>query len=73
MSFVFQEIEPRCGEALAKLFPPDDNVDLSSIVRKARKTHHTARSSERRPEPFRGPPRGDFSRLETFLFGLVGA
>ncbi|XP_061175398.1 YTH domain-containing protein 1-like [Saccostrea echinata] len=33
-----QEVEPRCGEALCKMFPPDENVDLSSIARKARKS-----------------------------------
>lgn len=39
----FKDIEPRCGEMLCKLFPADDNVDLSSIVRKARKRHSVRR------------------------------
>jgi len=32
-----QEIEPRCGEALCRLFPPDENIDLRAIVSKAKK------------------------------------
>ncbi|CAL1531402.1 unnamed protein product [Lymnaea stagnalis] len=34
-----QEIEPRCGESLCKLFPADENLDISETVRKARKAH----------------------------------
>ncbi|XP_059142808.1 YTH domain-containing protein 1-like isoform X2 [Physella acuta] len=34
-----QEIEPRCGESLCKLFPADENLDIADIVRKARKGH----------------------------------
>ncbi|XP_029640707.1 YTH domain-containing protein 1 isoform X3 [Octopus sinensis] len=49
-----QEIEPTVGEALCKLFPSDDNVDLGSIVRKARKSHHHSRSSERHLDRYRG-------------------
>lgn len=66
-----QEIEPRCGEALCKLFPTDDNVDLNDIVREAKRT--SARRGDfnsrtnRGRDSFRG--RGDF-RLELFLFGL---
>lgn len=62
-------MEPRCGEALCKMFPPDENVDLSSIARKARKS---ARSGGGHPEiterRIRGGYRGrhDFIRLETF-------
>lgn len=54
-----QEIEPRCGEALCKLFPSDDNVDLNEIVREARRSKRPEyRFSSRGRESFRG--RGDF-------------
>ncbi|XP_060582601.1 YTH domain-containing protein 1-like isoform X5 [Ruditapes philippinarum] len=59
-----QEIEPRCGEALCKLFPTDDNVDLNDIVREAKRT--SARRGDfnsrtnRGRDSFRG--RGDFRR-----------
>ncbi|WAR22699.1 YTDC1-like protein [Mya arenaria] len=57
-----QEIEPRCGEALCKLFPSDDNVDLNDIVREARKTNARRGDfnfrSNRGRDSFRG--RGDF-------------
>ncbi|XP_052775274.1 YTH domain-containing protein 1-like isoform X2 [Mya arenaria] len=59
-----QEIEPRCGEALCKLFPSDDNVDLNDIVREARKTNARRGDfnfrSNRGRDSFRG--RGDFRR-----------
>ena len=57
--YPFQEIEPRCGEALCKLFPSDDNVDLNEIVREARRSKRPdMRFSNRGRESFRG--RGDF-------------
>ena len=69
----FQEIEPRCGEALCKLFPSDDNVDLNEIVREARRSKRPDfRFSNRGRDTgsFRG--RGDF-RLGLFeLFNLCG-
>ncbi|ELT88031.1 hypothetical protein CAPTEDRAFT_225537 [Capitella teleta] len=34
-----QEVEPQCGEALCRLFPPDTNVDLRTIALKAKKAH----------------------------------
>lgn len=61
-----QEVEPRCGEALCKMFPPDENVDLSSIARKARKSartgggHHQEITERRDRGSFRG--RHDFIR-----------
>ncbi|XP_045160639.2 YTH domain-containing protein 1-like isoform X6 [Mercenaria mercenaria] len=59
-----QEIEPRCGEALCKLFPTDDNVDLNDIVREAKRSSarrgdFNSRSNRGR-DSFRG--RGDFRR-----------
>lgn len=61
-------MEPRCGEALCKMFPPDENVDLSSIARKARKSArseggHQEITERRERGSFRG--RHDFIRLET--------
>ena len=35
----FQEVEPNCGEALCRLFPPDDNIDIRSIALKAKKNY----------------------------------
>ncbi|KAL8582157.1 hypothetical protein ACOMHN_004076 [Nucella lapillus] len=66
-----QEIDPRCGEALCKLFPIDENLDLSTVVRKARKAHayNTERSLSRqssRPPPSAGPERGRFIRRPDF-------
>ncbi|KAL4236855.1 YTH domain-containing protein 1 [Mactra antiquata] len=60
-----QEIEPRCGEALCKLFPTDDNVDLNDIVREAKRSSarrgdFNSRSNRGR-DSFRG--RGDFRNL----------
>ncbi|XP_060064759.1 YTH domain-containing protein 1-like [Ylistrum balloti] len=69
-----QEIEARCGETVCKMFPSDNNVDLSAIVRKAKKSRHGSRSrviDHRRREPFRGgggggARRGDFNRRRRF-------
>ncbi|XP_021370726.1 YTH domain-containing protein 1-like isoform X2 [Mizuhopecten yessoensis] len=70
-----QEIEARCGETVCKMFPSDNNVDLSAIVRKAKKSRHGSRTrviDQRRREPFRGgggasgPRRGDFNRRRRF-------
>ncbi|XP_033738732.1 YTH domain-containing protein 1-like isoform X2 [Pecten maximus] len=68
-----QEIEARCGETVCKMFPSDNNVDLSAIVRKAKKSRHGSRSrviDHRRREPFRGGAsggrRGDFNRRRRF-------
>ncbi|XP_045160635.2 YTH domain-containing protein 1-like isoform X2 [Mercenaria mercenaria] len=63
-----QEIEPRCGEALCKLFPTDDNVDLNDIVREAKRSSarrgdFNSRSNRGR-DSFRG--RGDFRRRPDF-------
>jgi len=67
-----QEIEPRCGEALCKLFPSDDNVDLNDIVREAKRSNARRGDfnfrSNRGRDSFRG--RGDF-RLELFICGLI--
>ena len=32
-------MEPHCGEALCRLFPPDDNIDLRTIAMKAKRAH----------------------------------
>ena len=78
-----QDIEPRCGEMLCKLFPADDNVDVSSIARKARKRHSARRNSgggggggvggggDRRRENFRGRDfRGRMGRGDFFRLGF---
>lgn len=58
----FQEIEPRCGEALCKMFPPDNKLDISSIVRKARRSRHLVRPERPRDRP-RNPRFNDMARL----------
>ncbi|XP_064604522.1 YTH domain-containing protein 1-like isoform X2 [Liolophura sinensis] len=59
-----QEVAPSVGETLCKLFPPDDNVELSPIVRKARRaSHRSSHTRDRRMERPWGPSRhGDFPR-----------
>lgn len=62
-----QEIDPRCGEALCKLFPIDENLDLNSIVRKARKAHaRNAERAMREQRPDSRPDRARFQRRPDF-------
>ncbi|BFY99635.1 hypothetical protein BsWGS_02674 [Bradybaena similaris] len=73
-----QEIEPRCGESLCKLFPFDVNLDISEVVRKAKKAHMRADRdlrergpriiAPRRPPMLPGPefPRRRSNRDEFF-------
>lgn len=63
-----QEIDPRCGEALCKLFPVDENLDLSTVVRKARKAHayNAQRTESRQPRPSGLGDRGRFMRRPDF-------
>ncbi|KAK3583246.1 hypothetical protein CHS0354_015427 [Potamilus streckersoni] len=51
-----QEIEPRVGEALCRLFPPDNNVDLTDIVDRARKSRRGSGARDRRRDSFQGWP-----------------
>ncbi|XP_074643625.1 YTH domain-containing protein 1-like isoform X2 [Tubulanus polymorphus] len=55
-----QEIEPHVAERLCRLFAPDDNIDLATIVRKARSTRRPSmrdyHSSPRRYAPSRDIP-----------------
>lgn len=53
------------------MFPSDDNVDLTSIVRKARKASRGLKVIDDRRDSFRGGRRGDLSRLEFFMFGTL--
>ncbi|XP_070563579.1 YTH domain-containing protein 1-like isoform X3 [Ptychodera flava] len=70
-----QEIEPKAGYALCQMFPRDDNIDISSIVRRARRQdsrsrrdHDSSSSSRRRrvredfSEPRRKRRRDEYSR-----------
>ena len=47
-SNLIQEVEPRCAEALCRLFPSDPSVDIMSIAKKAKKAienvHHRDRN-----------------------------
>jgi hypothetical protein len=46
-----KEIEPRCAEALCRLFPSDPSIDIMSIARKAQnnRKHPSSRSQSRSP------------------------
>ncbi|CAF0719601.1 unnamed protein product [Rotaria sp. Silwood1] len=46
-----QEIEPRCAEALCRLFPSDPTIDIMSIATKAKnnKKRYSSRSQSRSP------------------------
>lgn len=44
----FQEIEPKVGEELCRLFPVDENIDLISILRNIKKSK--SRSSRSRED-----------------------
>lgn len=45
---IFQEIEPKVGEELCRLFPVDENIDLISILRSIKKSK--SRSSRSRED-----------------------
>lgn len=48
-----KEIEPRCAEALCRLFPSDSCIDIMSIALKAKrnKKRYSSRSQSRSPVP----------------------
>ena len=48
MCLPLQEIEPRCGEALCRLFPPDDNIDLKAIALKAKRSRRQVAEEQKR-------------------------
>ncbi|UJR26434.1 hypothetical protein I4U23_007765 [Adineta vaga] len=52
-----QEIEPRCAEALCRLFPSDGSIDIMSIALKAKrnKKRHFSRSQSRSPLAVNNP------------------
>ena len=72
---ILQEIEAMCGEALCRLFPPDENIDLRAIALKARRARRSAPSTDHhhppRERPFGGPRRMEPPRLGLLLFGLI--
>jgi len=51
-----QEIEPRCAEALCRLFEPDENIELRSIALKAKRARRSAQLERERY--YREPPQG---------------
>ena len=53
-SIIFQEIEPRCGEALCRLFESDENIDLKAIALKAK--HARRRAQIERQTMFKDQP-----------------
>ena len=46
-------MEPYCGEAICRLFPPDENVDLTAVARKAKRAlrDHRERMYAHGPPP----------------------
>ena len=65
-----KEIEPRCAEALCRLFPSDPDIDVIAIALKAKKNRkqYSPRSRSRSPIPTSvsslplEPPSGTFKR-----------
>ncbi|XP_059613321.1 YTH domain-containing protein 1 [Phlebotomus argentipes] len=52
-----QEIEPKVGAELCRLFPEDDSIELTSILRKSKETSMILREKGIRPKvAYRGPP-----------------
>ena len=51
-----QEIEPRCGEALCRLFTPDDNVDLRAIALKAKRARRAVHAERGTSGPSSSAP-----------------
>ena len=52
LSFDLQEVETRCGEALCRLFPQDEHIDVVEILRDARRRRREM-ASKRNREPLR--------------------
>ncbi|XP_072172894.1 uncharacterized protein [Diadema setosum] len=62
-----QEIEPKCGESLCRLFPRDENIDVVEILRAARRRRE---ESGHRLVPRSTPkPRFDLQHVTTPLIG----
>ncbi|XP_055707753.1 YTH domain-containing protein 1 [Phlebotomus papatasi] len=52
-----QEIEPKVGAELCRLFPEDDSIELTPILRKSKETSLQLREKGIRPKPvYRGAP-----------------
>uniref|UniRef100_A0A1L8DLJ1 Putative signal transduction protein involved in rna splicing n=1 Tax=Nyssomyia neivai TaxID=330878 RepID=A0A1L8DLJ1_9DIPT len=52
-----QEIEPKVGAELCRLFPTDDQIELTPILRKSKETSNKLREKGIRPKVvYRGPP-----------------
>ncbi|XP_072021604.1 LOW QUALITY PROTEIN: uncharacterized protein [Amphiura filiformis] len=59
-----QEIEPKCGEAVCRMFPPDEAIDVVEILRDARRRRReqamhggpSSASSSRRDHPMSAAP-----------------
>ena len=50
--FSWQEVETRCGEALCRLFPQDEHIDVVEILRDARRRRREM-ATRRNREPLR--------------------
>lgn len=72
MFLFLQEVEPHVGEALCRLFPPDDVVDLRAIALKAKRSIKRYIERERFGRHTRdaNPPPTHVPRLGPHLFGL---
>ncbi len=74
-----QEVEPRCGEALCRLFVPDDNVDLRAIAMKAKRARREAHAERGGgggggpgPAAMAPPPEAVFSPRDSYRGGGGG-
>ena len=54
---MLQEVEPRCGEALCRLFPADDNIDITPIARKAKRALRMGMRDHHHHHPYAGADR----------------
>lgn len=73
-TLLFQEVEPRVGEELCRMFPEDETIDLRSIALKAKRSIKRYIERERlgRPREPAAPHATATSRLGTSAFELNG-
>ena len=80
--FLSQPVEPVCAEALCRMFPLDEHIDLKAIAIKARRARRLLERercyNDRAPPSSTGPPppapvsRQDIPRSGLLLSGLSG-
>jgi hypothetical protein len=56
-----QEIEPKVAEELCRLFPEDETIEMTPILRKSKEKAKDMREKGVKPPKFRRPPNAQFS------------